>query len=123
MHQTSILLLVPLLYSSGALAAWGQVIRTDSGELTEGLQIHLSTYRKRLVLVHAILAVVAWLLLAPCAIIISRYLKNRVFMKNGKWVKAHMVLGLGTAGLMVASMFPYPLVVEIVPLSIMLIIF
>src|SRR2546429_8521338 len=82
---------------SPASAAWGTLIRDDDGSLDEGEMSQQDDYYCTLILVHSIFAALAFLLLVPIAVIISRFFKTHRVVKNGKWLYIHMGLHILTA--------------------------
>ncbi|KAJ6264475.1 hypothetical protein Dda_0621 [Drechslerella dactyloides] len=100
---------VILVFASLSLAApepspeYGGLIRGDDQPLEDGLQTRLPAYRLKLISIHAAFAAVAWLFLAPAAVIIARFFKSAGIGKRRRWFSIHFVLQLGTVSFMIVA--------------------
>ncbi|KAK6338882.1 hypothetical protein TWF696_009687 [Orbilia brochopaga] len=100
---------VLLLFCALVLAApepspdYGDVIREDDRPLEDGLQTRLPAGRRQLILIHSGFAAVAWLFLAPAAVIIARFFKSAGIGRHRRWFRLHFVLQMGTVAFMVVA--------------------
>ncbi|KAF3913778.1 hypothetical protein ABW21_db0200067 [Orbilia brochopaga] len=98
-----------LLFCALALAApepspdYGELIREDDQPLEDGLQTRLPADRRQLILIHSGFAAVAWLFLAPAAIIVARFFKSGRIGGHQRWFRLHFALQLGTVAFMVVA--------------------
>ncbi|KAG8861673.1 hypothetical protein FRB96_002630 [Tulasnella sp. 330] len=83
------------LFIQPAFAAWGQTIRDDSDSLTAAGEASMGdAYYRRLIVAHAVFAVLAFLVTVPLAIISARYTKHT--QTQGRWLRSHFILNTFT---------------------------
>jgi len=84
------ILALSCLWIRPTFAAWGQTIRDDSNGLTGGERSHQDAYYRRLIVAHAVFAILAILVTVPLAVVSTRYTKH--LQPKGRWMKNHAIL-------------------------------
>jgi len=102
-HSKLLLTLLPIFISlQPTIAGYGQTIRDQDGLESGGERFRQDAYYKRLIVAHAVFAVLTFLVVIPLAVISARYTKH--LQSKGWWWKNHAILN-GIAVVFVTIVF------------------